>query len=186
MSSFNYFPKIKYNNLTCINLLSKVDIIQNYMKSYDKFYNYVIRDGERPDIVAYKQYNDSSLDWVIYITNGIVDPYTGWVMERTDFINYLEDKYNVKAEKLTSVVIPSSIAYYYYQGLPSDTEEEINSYNYTMTAETYEMLGSPSGWVAKSIYDYENEKNEAKRTIKLLRPTYINEFKKQFKDLING
>jgi hypothetical protein len=186
MSSFNYFPKITYNNLTCINLLSKISIIKNYTNSHDKFYSYVVKEGERPDIVAYKQYKDSSLDWIIYITNDIIDPYTGWVMDRTDFINYLEDKYNVKAEKLTSVSIPSSIAYYYYQGLPSDTEEEIASYNYTMTAETYEMLGSPSGWVAKSIYDYENEKNEAKRTIKILRQGYINDFKKQFKDLING
>ena len=186
MSSFNYFPKTKYNNITSINLLAKVDLIEKYTNDYNKFYDYVVKEGERPDIIAYKEYGDASLDWVIYIINNIFDPYTGWVMDRKDFLNYLEDKYNTQAEKLTSIVISSSIAYYYYQGINSDTPEEIASYNYTMTHETYERLGNPTGWVAKSIYDYENEKNEAKRTIRLLRPIYINDFRQQFKDLING
>lgn len=186
MSSFNYFPKIKYNNLTSINLLAKVDLIEKYNNEYNKFYDYVVREGERPDIIAYKEYGDASLDWVIYIVNKIIDPYTGWVMDRKDFINYLEDKYNTQAEKLTSVLIPSSIAYYYYEGISSDTPEEIAGYNYNMTPETYEYLGNPNGWVAKSIYDYENEINESKRTIRLLRPIYINDFRQQFKDLING
>jgi hypothetical protein len=186
MSSFNYFPKTNYNNIKSVNLLAKVDLIEKYDNEYNKFYDYIVKEGERPDIIAYKEYGDASLDWVIYIVNKIVDPYTGWVMDRKDFINYLEDKYNTQAEKLTSVLIPSSIAYYYYQGINSDEPEEIASYNYTMKPETYERLGNPTGWVAKSIYDYEMEKNEAKRNIRLLRSIYINDFRQQFKDLING
>jgi hypothetical protein len=186
MSSFNYFDKIKYNNQTSINILSKVDLIKKYTSSYSKFYDYVVKEGERADIIAYREYEDSSLDWVIYISNGIIDPYGGWVMDSKDFISYLEDKYNTKAEKLSSVIIPSSISHYYYKGLSSDSPETIASYNYKMSAETYQRLGYPAGWVAKSIYDYENEKNEAKRNVKILRQIYINEFKQQFKELING
>ena len=119
------------------------------------------------------------------MSNNMIDPYTSWPMDYNNFINYLEDKYNVSADKLTSVVIPSSIAYYYYQGLSSDTPETIAAYNYTMTPKTYQMLGYPAGWVPKSIYDVENEKNEAKRTIKLLRQPYVNEFRQQFEALIN-
>lgn len=185
MSSFNYFPKIKYNDLTTINILSKVGLIREYASAYDKFYTYVVKDGERPDTIAYKEYNDSSLDWIIYIVNEIVDPYSGWVMNNANFISYLEDKYGVRAEKLNTVVIDSSIHSYYYKGIPSDTQEIISSYNYTMSKETYDRLGSPAGWVPKSIFTYETEVNEAKRTIKLLRPNYINEFRTQFKDLIN-
>lgn len=186
MSSFNYFPKIKYNNLTSINLLSKVGLIRSYNTRYEKFYEYVVKEGERPDIIAYREYSDASLDWIIYLINEIVDPYSGWVMNNNDFISYLEDKYGVRAEKLNSVVISSSISHYYYKGIASDTQEIISSYNYTMTKETYDKLGSPSGWVPKSIFDYENEINESKRTIKMLRSAYITEFKTQFKDLINA
>jgi hypothetical protein len=186
MSSFNYFPKITYNNLKSINIMSKVGLIRDYNTRYEKFYSYLVKEGERPDIIAYREYGDSSLDWIIYLSNEIIDPYSGWVMNNDDFINYLEDKYNVRAEKLNTVLISSSISHYYYKGLPSDTQEIISSYNYTMTKETYDKLGNPSGWVPKSIFDYEDEMNESKRTIKLLRSNYINEFKTQFKDLING
>jgi hypothetical protein len=55
-----------------------------------------------------------------------------------------------------------------------------------MSAETYAKLNSPAGWVPKSIYDYESELNEAKREINLLRPIYIQQFKQQFDELING
>ena len=186
MSSFNYFPKIKYNNLTSVNLLSKVSLIREYNKVYSRFYTYSVKDGERPDMIAYKEYDDASLDWVIYLVNEIVDPYSDWVMDYNNFIIYLEDKYGVNAQKLKSVLIDSSIHHYYYKGLASDTQEIISSYNYTMNKETYDRLGSPTGWVAKSIFDYENELNESKRNIKLLRSNYINEFKTQFKDLINA
>lgn len=186
MSSFNYFPKIKYNNMTTINLLSKVALIREYNRTYEKFYTYVVRDGERPDIIAYREYNDSSLDWIIYLVNEMIDPYSDWVMDYPDFIIYLEDKYGVRAEKLNSVLIESSISHYYYKGIASDTQEIISSYNYIMSKETYNALGNPNGWVPKSIFDYENELNESKRTIKMLRSNYVNEFKTQFKDLING
>lgn len=186
MSSFNYFPKIKYNNMTTINLLSKVALIREYNKTYEKFYTYVVRDGERADIIAYNEYSDSSLDWVIYLVNEMIDPYSSWVMDYPDFIIYLEEKYGVRAEKLNTISSDFSISHYYYKGKPIDTKEIIASYNYPMSKETYAKLGGPEGWYPKSIFDYENELNESKRTIKMLRSNYVNEFKTQFKDLING
>jgi len=188
MSSFNYFPKIKYNNMTTINLLSKVSLIREYNKTYEKFYTYVVRDGERPDIIAYREYSDSSLDWVIYLVNEMIDPYSSWVMDYPNFITYLEEKYGVRAEKLNTISSEFSISHYYYKGKAIDTQETISSYNYPMSKETYAKLDGvqKEGWYPKSIFDYENELNESKRTIKMLRPNYINEFKTQFKDLING
>ena len=169
-----------------INLLSKVALIREYNKTYEKFYTYVVKDGERPDTIAYREYNDTSLDWIIYLVNEMIDPYSSWVMDYPTFIIYLEDKYGVKAEKLNNIFSESSISHYYYKGKPTDTQEIISSYNYQMSKETYDKLGSPEGWFPKSIFDYENELNESKRTIKMLRSNYINEFKTQFKDLING
>jgi hypothetical protein len=55
MSFFNYFPKINYNNTTTINLLSKVALIREYNKTYEKFYTYVVNVGESADIIAYEE-----------------------------------------------------------------------------------------------------------------------------------
>jgi hypothetical protein len=36
-----------------------------------------------------------------------------------------------------------------------------------------------SGWTAVTIYDYEDQLNEAKRSIKLLSPAYLNQIEKE-------
>ena len=186
MSAFNYYPSILYNSHVSKNLLIKNIFIESSFNDYKKFYNYTVKEGERPDIIAYKEYGDSSLDWIIYLINNVIDPYSDWIMDEKQFRSYLEDKYNTSAEKLKSTVIASSIAYYYYAGLNSDSKETINSYNYNMSAQTYIKLNSPAGWVPKSIYDHELELNESKREINLLRPNYIEQFTQQFNELING
>ena len=130
--------------------------IKYYLSDFKKFYTYTIKDKERADIIAYSEYGDSTLDWVIYIINDINDPYYDWPMDNQNFISYLETKYNTNAYKLTSTLTGDTIHHYYYQGLDSDSQEDINSYNYTMTYETYMALGQPPGWTAVSIWDYEN------------------------------
>jgi len=187
MSIFNYYPQISYNNVTSTNLLVEVDLIKKYLANYNLFYDYAIKEGERADMISYDQYGDSTLDWLIYIVNGIVDPYKDWILSDSDFIAYMEGKYNTAAYKLSNVSDQNNIVYYYYAGLPSDSQDVINSYNYTMTPFTYDQMGGPAGWVAKSIWDYESEINESKRNIKLLRSSYVNNFKQQFKDFfVNG
>ena len=56
-----------------------------------QFYNII--GGERPDQVAFKFYDDPSLDWVILLTNNIINVQTEWPMDNKSFEKYLEDKY---------------------------------------------------------------------------------------------
>ena len=187
MALFNYYPTINYNSQTAVNLLVESEVVRSFLSDYTKFFSYLIREGERADTIAYEQYGDPTLDWVIYLVNGVIDPYKDWLMDDKQFIAYMEDKYNKTSYLLQSTSTANTIAYYYYSGLTSDTTEIKNAYNYNMSRESYVKLGSPSGWTAKSIWDYEKEINDSKREIKLLRPVYINDFKQQIKDLfING
>lgn len=203
MSSFNYYPHINYNDHKAKFILAHAQVKERYLKDYRTFFSYVIKNEERPDIVAWNEYKDPTLDWVIYIINGIFDPYKDWPLSEKQFITYLETKYDMPAYKLQSVSDNSTIAYYHYTGLenlsPTDKEIDISNFNYTMSPETHDQLiiantsvwnsftqsylPAVNGWRAKSIYDYEYDKNESKRDIILLRPNYIDEFKRQFRDL---
>jgi len=120
------------------------------------------------------------------MVNRVVDPYKDWLMDDKQFKAYMEAKYNTTAEKLNSTNITTSIAYYYYEGLNSDSQADINSYNYKMTHETYTKLGNPAGWTPVSVWEYEYNKNEEKREINLLKPAFITDFKQQLKDLLNN
>lgn len=192
MSVFNYYPQIDYkidifnSSIHSTNLLVEVELVDKYLKDYNSFFKYTIKDGERADMIAYDVYGDSSLDWIIYLVNKVVDPYKDWLMDDRQFKEYMEAKYNTTAARLSSTSITSSIAYYYYKGLTSDTKEHIESYNYKMTHTTYTKLGSPAGWQAVSLWDYESEKNQAKRDINLLKPAFLTDFKQQIKDLLNN
>jgi hypothetical protein len=186
MSIFNFYPYINYNDQKGTYLLAKAEVIKKYLSNFNNFYSYTVREGERADMIAYDQYDDASLDWIIYLVNGIIDPYYDWSMNNDDFTSYLESKYNTAAYKLSNVSLPGSVAYYYYEGLDSDDASYINGFNYHMSNESYIAQGQPGGWKAKSVYDYEHELNESKRDIKLLRSSYINDFKLQFKDLFKN
>jgi hypothetical protein len=186
MSIFNYYPYVQYNGEKATLLLSKAEIIKPYLKDYRKFFNYTVKEGERPDIIAYNEYGDPTLDWVVYVINSIFDPYKDWVMDSEQFKAYMEDKYNTRAELLTTTLIDSSIAYYYYAGIATDDQSTIDSFNYKMTPETYAALNYPAGWIAKSVWDNENEINESKRDIILLRSNYISDFTQQFKDIFKN
>lgn len=186
MSIFDYYPRLQYKNNQGINILVEPEIINQYLIDYNKFYTYTIKNNERADIIAYQEYNDATLDWVIYLTNKIVDPYKDWLMDEKMFKDYMESKYNITAEKLNSTLTDNTIAYYYYKGLNSDSDATINSYNYKMTPTTYSKLGNPAGWEPVSIWQHEYDLNESRREIKLLRSVYIGDFKQQIKDLFNG
>ena len=183
MSLANYYPVVKYRGTTSVNLLVEVEVLRTLLNDRTKYFTYVVKQGERPDIVAEHFYSDPTMDWVVFLVNGIVDPYKDWPLDEKQLISYLESKYNTAIEKLTTTTIENSIAYYYYKGNYDDLQDYINSFHYTMTPTTYAALGNPAGWVAKSIWDYENELNESKREIKILRSEHINDFKQQVKDL---
>lgn len=186
MSLFNYYPYINYDNIKATHLLVETEVVQKFLSDYNTFFKYTLREGDRADMVAYDVYGDSSLDWVIYMVNRVVDPYKDWLMDDKQFKAYMEAKYNTTAERLNSTNITTSIAYYYYEGLNSDSQADINSYNYNMSHETYTKLGNPSGWTPVSVWEYEYNKNEEKREINLLKPAFITDFKQQLKDLLNN
>jgi hypothetical protein len=56
-------------------------------------YEYVVKESDRPDIIAEKYYNDSTLDWVLFLTNKIIDPYFQWPMTQTELESYVRQKY---------------------------------------------------------------------------------------------
>jgi len=57
------------------------------------FEYYTIEENERPDQVAQKIYRDPELDWVILITNNIINVQNDWPISKSSFDNYLIEKY---------------------------------------------------------------------------------------------
>lgn len=159
-------------------MLAKISLIKDVLNSIDAFYPYIIKDYERPDIIAYDVYNDETLVWVIYFANNIVDPYYDWPLFGDQFTEYLEKKYQTSIYSLMSTT-----SHYKYTGISNEAQEDIDRKSYKMSPETHAYMVAnsidTSGWSPVSIYDYEDELNEAKRSIRLLNKFYIPQLEKE-------
>ena len=93
--NFRPFPKIEYdikkNKLTLLltNVTARYkirDVLKNKVAIY---YDYIVKDSDRPDLIAYKYYDDETLDWLIYLVKDIIDPYYDWPLQQDAFEKYI-------------------------------------------------------------------------------------------------
>ena len=71
---FNYFPKTAYTfdgtNIQYVtNLLSKVSFESDFKENSVIYYEYLVSDGETPEIVAHKIYGSAEKHWIILMLN---------------------------------------------------------------------------------------------------------------------
>lgn len=178
MAYFENFPKINYFSKESRNIINKAAIIAEVLSKTDGFYPYIIKDYERPDIIAFQEYNDENLDWIVYFSNGIVDPYYDWPLFPESFNSYLEKKYNK-----TIYELQSQISHYKYTGITNDSAEDIARKSWIMSTTTHALIGDTSGWTPVYVYDYEEELNEAKRSIRLINKSFVPQIKRELRDI---
>lgn len=197
MKYFDALPKIltsdNNNNVIILtNLLSRASIISSLLTDPLLFYSYDIQEGDTPEIVAHKYYDDSYRYWIVLMANQLLDPQWDWPLSGNNFNNYIMDKYPTidpygtihHYEKIiTQLDVTTNIT------TTNKVIIDLNGYNNTVTGTQTVTL--PTGTVvittsknAVSLYNYELGLNESKRTIQLLNKTYVPNFESQFKKLM--
>ena len=130
------------------------------------FDNYDVRDGEKPEDVAYKWFGDAELHWVILMTNNVTDRYYGWPMDQAQFAEYLTDKYGAGSE--------DSVHHYELAQTSGATSSSDNSHMLEVNSDT-------DGATAITNREYEEREQDKKRKIRLLAPAYLTGFLNEFK-----
>lgn len=120
---FNFFPSTEYSNTIVTNVISKVKFDQSVQKNLAVFYPYTIEQGERPDQIAARYYDNPELDWIIYLANDIMDPYYDWPLSQNQFYDYIKAKYGSVEEA------QSKIAFFRNNYASDDTALSVSSYN---------------------------------------------------------
>lgn len=101
---FSYLPNFDYvsrdpkqnstNDYTEVkNLFKRGKIRDDIFQNLSYFQKYTIIGDERPDQVAEKVYGDSSLDWVVLLSNNIQNVYEEWPKTQYAFNDILLKKY---------------------------------------------------------------------------------------------
>ena len=75
------------------NLFKRAKLRSDIFENLAFFEKYIIKGDDRPDNVAFDVYQDSTLDWVILLSNNILNVQTEWPLDQESFENYVLNKY---------------------------------------------------------------------------------------------
>jgi hypothetical protein len=155
------------------NLFKRVKLSDEIFGDLTLFSKYTIKSQERPDSVAYKVYEDSNLDWLVMLSNNIINLQTEWPMDQVSYDNYLMNKYS-SYENMYGVhhyetieVLDTNKNIILPKGLEVPQDFSITYFDDGVEKIATNVTGEVSNLV------YEDQIQEKKRSIYLLRSDYI-------------
>ncbi len=170
------------------NLFRRVKVREDLFANFMQFDKYKIVGDERPDNVAQKVYDNDDLDWVILLSNNIVDLNNEWPLTQFQLNEFLNDKYSPQElvsihhyetlelrDNKNQLILPA--------GIVVDENFKIEYLSGGQVKSTNSLVdGRPVK--AVTFYDYENSLNDKKRNINVLKEEFLGLFLKDFKKIM--
>jgi len=100
MSYFSRFPFVAFtvDGGTTYNVVSdvlrRIAVKEETKENYSLYEEYIVQDGETPETVSHKFYNDTQYHWVVMMLNDIIDPRFDWPLSDTQLYDYVNNKYS--------------------------------------------------------------------------------------------
>ena len=197
---FSYLPKIEYTPtrtqfqftnqdfVVAANIFKGLSI-DNSVYATDLFTELQLQDGVRPDQVSEAVYGTPEYDWVVLLTNKIVDVKNDWPLSSAEFEKFIYKEYeNPHAVKhyltkevkndLGEIVLPGGLEVYYD---PSDPDSFQITYPKSYNPFVEETENGLVLLTSTTHYEWEQERNNKRRFLQILKPTYLETFVKIFR-----
>ena len=171
-------PKILYDSKgngelkIVTNLLKRVAVRTKIKTNALILDTYNVKNGETPESIADKLYDDPELHWVVLMINDITDRYHQWPMYEQQFNTYVNEKYDN----------PDGVHHYEISQTSGDTSTKIEVYNNSaLFSGDTDFYGTAT---AITNLEYEEELQDQRRKIKLLDPQFLTQFVSEFELLM--
>lgn len=164
MSYFKRFPVvvdyvIQGKSFDAMDITRRTGLSNEYIQNEQLSFEYNIQDGETPEMIADRVYDDVSLYWVIMFFNNLFDVNTDWPLDSQSFERYVNRKYGQDLYEIHHYISASTNLI-----VESDWPE-------------YDRIPITN-------YEYELELNDKKRKIRLPFPEVANAMSSQHKKKI--
>ena len=188
---FSYLPNVyvrtstyRQNNVDPYvlvkNLFRRVKIRDDVEGFITGFTQYTIGNNERPDSVSQKFYGDPEYDWVIMMTNNIINLYDEWPMTEDELYKYCVSKY------------PSAEGIHHHESMQVKDGNGNIILREGLTVPHNFTYRRPDGTVVPpseliqpiTNYEYEAKQNDYKRNIYILRRPFLTTFLEEFQTLV--
>jgi hypothetical protein len=155
-SYFQNFPKIEYQTpegkISCSDLMTRFKFLDSVQSDPFAIYEYELRDGDRPDIIAHRYYKNADLAWIVMLSSDLFSVKDSFVLSDDELQSYIEYSYGITLEESYTQI-------HHYE----DDDGFVVDYA--------TMIGS--GGEAISVYDHEFKLNNDKRKLKLISNRYV-------------
>ena len=195
-SYFSEVPNFEYVSRLPDSKISDYITVKNFFKRgflrEDIFQNltfftkYQIQGSDRPDNVASQVYNDSTLDWLVLMSNNIVNIQNEWPLSNLDFDELMLDKYGSYDTLFSGI--------HHYETIEVKDARDVkilnaglkveSDYSITFFDERANQMKTVTPTIPVTNYQYEQKVNEDKRNIYLLQPRYVQVVRDDLEDLM--
>ena len=172
------FPVIPYDSVgqgtfkDVKNLLRRVALNTKVRTNTLLYDTYDVKEGETPESVAFNLYGNAEFHWVVMLVNDITDRYHQWPMRYSQFLQYVNDKYDDV----------NAVHHYEITQTSGDTTTKIEVYsNSALFSGDTDFYGTAT---AVTNLEYEESLQDQRRKIKLLDPQFLSQFVKEFEGLM--
>ena len=153
------------------NIWRRAEILREYKSSLAMFDEYIVQNGEKPEDIALKYYENPFYNWTLLVINDIINFHEQWPRSTQQLQAYCAAKYDnpaagkdyitTEVKKGTNIIVPagkivpSTFQITYYDGSTTVTANPVAS---------------------RSFYQFEEEVNAKKERIQLVKPEFIEDF----------
>ena len=177
---FNYVSRLPNamigDYIAVKNFFKRVKLRGDIFGDITFFTKYKILGDERPDSVAHKIYNGSTYDWIVLLSNNILNIQTEWPLKQRDLDAYLLNKYDTYDNLYNGI--------HHYESVELKNNNNVTllapgirvskGYTYTYFDSILDVVVT-SGDLSTPVtnYEYEIKIEDEKRNISLLKPIYL-------------
>jgi len=178
MSYFSKFPLLAYDikgdkvRKLLPDILKRVKLRSVIKSGGMVFDKYDVKDGEKPEDIAFKWLGDAELHWIILMTNNVTDRYYDWPMNQVQFAEYITDKYGDNVDAVHHYEITKDSG--------RTTGQGPNDYSYLV-----EVNSDTDNATSISNREYEEREQDKKRQIQLINKSLVGDFIDEFDRLIS-
>ena len=159
------------------NFFKRVKLRDDIFQDLTFFTKFTVAGDDRPDNVANTVYDDPSLDWVILLSNNIVNVQSEWPLGQAAFNTYITEKYGDETTLYSGIHHYESREVQANDGtiiIPSGQRVSVGQSVSFFDEDSSQQIVRTDIAMPITNYAFEEKLNDEKRNIFVLKPIYLN------------
>lgn len=161
---FSRFPVVNYNGTPVRNIMARFAFDENTKNNPSNFMQLKLSDDGSPrtDVISDRYYGNPGNDWLVHLSNGVVDPYNDVLKSEEDFRNHITKKYG-------SIQFAREKILFYINNWANNTEEEITVTQYANASQVVKKFYTARTNVHNQVVSYRRHQQDWIKSTNKLR-----------------